>query len=643
MKSEIVIGRIQKLFAPRPPRNIWQWADEKRILAKGVSAKSEHGDARYNSADAPHQIKVQESPTDPDVQITVMIGASQIFGKTEVINNIIGYHMDYRPASTVVMYPTIETAEKFSKKKLKPLLEFTPCLKEIVASSRSRSSDNTILVKDFRGGSIFVVGSNSTSSLRSASGQILIGDEIDDYESDIGGQGDPVDLLWKRGESYPNAVKVLSSTPTIHGASRIWDYWEQSDQQLWFVPCVNCGTQIIFKWSHKSKLNPALPFAQIEWPAGNPKGAVMVCQVCSKSFNDAQRRDMYFAGDWKATAPFNGIRGFHLSWLYCPWPEHKGFDNRLHEMAEEWERAKKKGSNSIKVIINTGLCECFEIEYEKPPEWDSILNRLEPCETELPKEVVYLTCFVDVQGDRLEVHWKGWAVGEESWALQTKKLFGNPHQPAVWADLDAELSRRWQHPSGAVLRLGCALIDSGGVTDSKAFSKPVYRFVRTRQGRYIFAAKGSSEIAAPLFLPKLQKNGILLHLIGTDVCKSEVYTRIALQEPGPLYCHWLAGRGYDEEFFKQLTAERVSVVRKKREWVKTRARNEALDMEAGNIAAFEIRNPNLEAIADSLKKSVEVATAPKLESPKEPVEVRRQVEHTPRILPRRRRIGFVKW
>lgn len=643
MKPDLVIDRIQSIFKPRPRRNIWQWADEKRILAKGVSAKSEHGDTRYSSADAPHQRKVQEAPTDPEVQITVMIGASQIFGKTEVINNIVGYHMDYKPTSTVVMYPTIETAEKFSKKKLKPLIEFTPCLNEIVSSSRSRSSDNTILVKDFRGGSIFVVGSNSTSSLRGASGQILIGDEIDDYEQDIGGQGDPVELLWKRGESYPNAVKVLASTPTIHGASRIWDYWETSDQQMWFMPCVNCGTQIIFKWSHKSKLNQTLPFAQIEWPAGNTKGAVMVCQVCSKSFNDRQRREMYFAGDWKPTAPFKGIRGFHLSWLYCPWFEHKGYDNRLHEMAEEWERARKKGANSLKVIINTGLCECFELEYEKPPDWEGLFNRLEPCETEMPKEVVYLTCFVDVQGDRLEVHWKGWAVGEESWALETKKIFGNPHQPEVWANLDAELSRRWQHPSGAVLKLGCGLVDSGGVTDAKAFSKPVYRFCYPRQSRYIFAAKGSSEIGAPLFLPKLQKNLILLQMIGTDVCKSEVYTRIAIDAPGPLYCHWLKDRGYDEEFFKQLTAEQVSIVGKRRVWVKTRARNEALDMEAGNIAAFEIRNPNLEAIAENLRKSVELANLPKVEPAKEPIEIRKAEDPPVRVTPRRRRIGFVKW
>ncbi len=639
--TSISISRIGKLYTPRARRNVWQWADENRFLAKGVSAKSEHGNARYQSSDAPHQRKVQEAPTDPEVQMTVMIGASQIFGKTEVINNIIGYHMDYKPTSTVVMYPTIETAEKFSKKKLRPLIEATPCLAEI-ASSRSRSSDNTILVKDFRGGSIFIVGSNSTSSLRGASGAVLIGDEIDDYEADIGGQGDPVDLLWKRGESYPNVVKVLASTPTVQGRSRIWDYWQSSDQQLWLMPCVNCGERIIFKWSMISKLPPQIPCALIEWPKGNTEAAQMVCQCCSKSFNDEQRRDMYFAGDWQATAPFKGIRGFHLNWLYCPWREHKGFKNRLHEMAEEWERAKKKGSNSIKVIINTGLCECFEMEYEKPPEWEALHRRLEPYETLLPEAVVYLTAFVDVQADRLELQVEGWGLEEENWSIETKKLFGNPHESGVWEALDAEITRRFEHPSGASLKLSCVLIDSGGQNDSKAFARPVYQFVRPRQSRYVFAAKGSSEIGAPLFLPKLQKNGVLLQMIGSDVCKSEVYTRLSIISPGPLYNHFPEGRGYDQEFFQQLTAERVSIEGRRRVWTKIRSRNEALDLKAGNIAAFEIRNPNLAAIAENLKRSAELVKRPAEVKPIDPIAVTR-ADAPKQMAPRRRRVGFVRW
>lgn len=642
------LADLGALLRPRPRRNIWQWADENRYLAKGASEKSEHGNVRYESSVAPHQREPQETPLDPRVQMTVFIGASQIAGKTEIINNVVGYHMDYKPTNCVVMYPTIEATEKYSKKKFTPMVDATPVLSKILSPARSRTSSNTILVKDFLGGSVFMVGSNSTTSLRGASGAVLIGDEIDDYEDDIGGQGDPVDLLWKRGESYPNAIKFLSSTPTVEGVSRIWHYFEQSDRRFWFMPCVHCGKEIIFKWSHQSKIDNALPCAIMHYEKTNTRGARLVCQECFKPISDPQRLEMYYAGRWVATVPFVGIAGFHLNWLYCPWMAHKGFDNRLHEFAEEWERAKKKGTNSLKVIINTGLAECFAEEYEKPPDHEALMLRCEPYETEIPEPVVYLTGFVDVQNDRLEYEWLGWGEGEETWGIETGKLFGNPHQPAVWADLDAQLSRSFHHPSGARLKISCVLIDSGGQSDNRAFALPVYRFVRRRQGRFIFASKGANVIGAPIVVGHLQKNGILLQNVGADVCKSTVYDRIKLHEPGPYYCHFPQGRGYDEEYFKQLTAEQVTQTKvrgsTKRAWVKRRARNEALDMRAGNLAAFEIRNPNLSAIRESIIKSVEAVK--EKATVNEQVEIARarpalKMQRQPE--PPRRRVGFVNW
>ncbi len=47
-----VLERWRGILAPRPRLNIWQWADEHRVLGRGVSAKSTHGAARYSSADA---------------------------------------------------------------------------------------------------------------------------------------------------------------------------------------------------------------------------------------------------------------------------------------------------------------------------------------------------------------------------------------------------------------------------------------------------------------------------------------------------------------------------------------------------------------------------------------------------------------
>ncbi len=601
--------------------NIWQWADRYRVLERGVSFKSANGDSMFSSADAPHQREVQESALDKDVQMTVVIGASQLFGKTEIINNIVCYHVDYKPRSMVIMYSIIESAEKFSKKKLAPALRATPRVREKVSGDKSRSSGNTISIKEFLGGSIFVVTSGSTAALRGATGSVLIGDEVDDYEDDIGGQGDPVELLWKRGESFSDTIKMLFSTPTLDGSSKIWSRFMDSDQRFWFMPCVHCGKEIIFKKSQASKLDNTIPAAVLEYDKHDTATAHLVCLECGGKITDEERMRMYFAGRWKATAPFNGIRGYHMSSLYAHWPCLRGYQNRLHQFASEWEAAKKKGENTLKVIINTGLCETFAEAYEKPPDDETLLLRCEPYAHEIPEPVVYLTAFVDTQKDRLEFEVVGWGDMEESWGIETGKLFGDPQLPAVWQKLDELLFKVYDHPSGAKMRVSCAMIDSGGQSDNRAFAIPVYGYVKRRQSRYVFAAKGSSVLGAPPLNSHLQKNGIELQNIGTDNCKSTVYARLEITTPGPEYCHFPVGRGYDAEWFKQLTAEQVSTVGGKRVWVKRRQRNEALDMRAGNLAAFLKRRPNLKAIARNLLGSVakeEVKPEPEPTKPSAP-------------------------
>jgi phage terminase large subunit GpA-like protein len=633
--------RWARLVRPRPKLNVWQWADSVRYLARGVSAKSRHGNARYSTAAAPHQRGIMEAFTDPEVQTTVMVGASQVMGKTEVFNSVLGYFMDYRPGNAIVMYPTIDSAEKYSKKKFVPMCRATPVLDKLLPNSRSRDSGNTILVKEYVGGSIFFVGANSTSSLRGATGELLLADEIDSNEDSAGDEGDAVDLLWKRGESYPTAVQAVASTPTIEGQSRIWSWFEMSDQRFWFVPCKHCGTYGIFKWSQTSAIKVG-PSYYVEWPEGKTTEAVIVCATCAKQLNDAQRLEMYFNGRWQPTAPFSGIRGFHLNWIYCPWPAKKGYRNRLHQMAEEWERAKKKGEQSLKVIVNTGLTETWKIKLEDAPDWKSLHLRVEDYATEIPDPVVYLTASVDTQADRLEYEIQGWGIGEECFGIKTGKLFGNPHLADVWNQLESDvLSKSYAHPCGANLRISCVLVDSGGQSDAKAFAKPVYQFVRRRQGRYVFACKGSSELGSPLVVGRLQKNGIMLQSVGGDVAKSIIYERLTIATPGPGYCHFGNNRGYDEEYFKQLTAEGVNISKGKRQWVKLRARNEGLDLRVYGHAAFEIRNVNLQAVSDNLRKqAVPIAEVPK----DEPQAYTLNPKTTPQAMQRpRRRVGFAKW
>jgi len=85
-----------------------------------------------------------------------------------------------------------------------------------------------------------------------------------------------------------------------------------------------------------------------------------------------------------------------------------------------------------------------------------------------------------------------------------------------------------------------------------------------------------------------------LFTLCVDTAKEIVFSRLRIGSPGPGYCHvpeWV-----DAEYVAQLTAEKA--IRKwvknrgtVREWIKTRERNEALDLEVYCLAALYILGP----------------------------------------------------
>lgn len=69
--------------------------------------------------------------------------------------------------------------------------------------------------------------------------------------------------------------------------------------------------------------------------------------------------------------------------------------------------------------------------------------------------------------------------------------------------------------------------------------------------------------------------------MGTYAGKNELYRLLRINKKGSGYFHF--SESYKEEFFKQLTAEKIEKTKDKNgysklRWVKTRERNEALDI-----------------------------------------------------------------
>jgi phage terminase large subunit GpA-like protein len=215
-------------------------------------------------------------------------------------------------------------------------------------------------------------------------------------------------------------------------------------------------------------------------------------------------------------------------------------------------------------------------------------------EARLPAGILYLTVGVDVQGDRLEAEAVGWRQSArdqppESWGVAYQVFHGDPGTTTPWMDLDAWLKQEWITQDGRRLRVSAACVDTGG-----HHAAQVYAFCSARQGRHIYAIKGSPG-SRPIWTPKARKASKYkaeFWSIGVDTAKDAWYARLRTPEPGPGYCHFPTA--YSETYFNMLTAEQVRTKfvkgRPVREWFcPSGRRNEALDIRVYALAALLAR------------------------------------------------------
>jgi phage terminase large subunit GpA-like protein len=206
-----------------------------------------------------------------------------------------------------------------------------------------------------------------------------------------------------------------------------------------------------------------------------------------------------------------------------------------------------------------------------------------------------LTAGVDVQDNRLEAEIVGWGLGKESWGIRYEIFPGDTATDGPWQRLDEFLARTWSKADGRAFALWCTCVDSGGHRTTE-----VYQFCRARLARNVFAIKGRAGAGHPIVGKPSTSNQLRVPLypVGADTGKEAIYSRLALADAGPGYCHFpIDGRGYDDEYFKGLTSEkRVTKIRAGRrssEWKPMRARNEPLDIRVYATAALELLTPDL--------------------------------------------------
>ena len=544
--------------------NISEWADKYRILSQKASAEP----GKWRTSRTPYLKEIMDclSPYSGIEKVVFMKGAQ--IGGTEVGNNFLGYIVHLSPGPVMLVMPTVDGAKRTSKTRIDPMFEAIPELKGVISDRRSKDASNTTLMKEFQGGVLVLTGANSAIGLRSMPVRYIFLDEIDAYKGDVEGEGDPVNLAIKRTSTFNRRKIFMVSTPTIQGVSRIEYEYEQSDQRHYMVPCPYCNKRQSLKWK------------QIHFENDDPATATYICEHCGAIIEEHLKTWMLENGIWEKTNPKSIVAGFHLSSLYSPVGWFSWAD-----AVKQFLDAKNK-DNLLKVWVNTVLGETW-LEKGEAPEWQILFDKREDYQQEIvPSGGLFLTAGADVQKDRIECEVVAWGRNKESWSVGYFIINGDTAREEVWNELSEFSKRYFEHSSGVMLPISRFAIDSGFATQQ------VYNWVRKQPINFAMAIKGTDSGVTPLGLPtrvdlningKRLRRGAKVWSVGTSILKSELYQFLRLtqneDESYPAgYCHFPK---YDSEYFKQLTAEQLvtKMVRgyQKREWQKTRERNEALD------------------------------------------------------------------
>jgi phage terminase large subunit GpA-like protein len=548
---------------PRRSLPVSEWADTHREL----SGKQAGERGRYRTSRTPFLREIMDCFSYNSRVTDIVVMKSSQVGVTEATVNVIGYVMDHAPCPMMVMLPTLDNRDKWKTQKLNPLLTDTPIVRDLLGGNRSRDAANRQDMIDFPGGVLFLAGGNSPNSYAQTSVRIIILDDFDRFPAEVGNEGDVETLADGRTKAFRRAIRCKISTPVLKGGL-IDKSYEASDQRRYHVPCPHCDTPQPIRWPF-IKWNESLTHA---W---------MVCEECGAEIQEHHKPEMLRRGRWVSGNPKAKIRGYHISALYAP----IGLGPTWLELAEKWMRAQGDVAK-MQAFINTDLGEPWE-EKGDAIEPTGLLARLEEFPDTL--QVLYRTAGVDVQKDRLEITFDDWTAGEECWRHAHVILAGDTAQQDVWNQL-AELFNDMKPDAVA--------IDSGYNTSM------VYAFVEKR--KYCYAVKGMQGGHRPLVedervrkqrLRRQRRKGIQVHIVGVDQAKALLFARLKLTEPGPGYIHFANQPDFDDEYFAQLTAEklvtRMRGTRPVAEWVQSRPRNEALDCSNYSLAALRLSGVDL--------------------------------------------------
>ena len=579
--THIMSAAAAAAVRPRERLTVSEWADRHRVLTSKQSGEV----GRWRTSRNPMLKEIMDCLSAHSGVKEVAIMKSSQVGVTEASVNWLGYIIDHANYPAMVIMPTLEARDTWKVQKLNPLLSETPAIRDILGGLRSRDATNSKDMIDFPGGILFLAGGNSPNSYAQKSVRFLMMDDLDRFPSQIGEEGDPVELARNRIKSFPRHKILLASTPTIKGASMIEREFLSGDQRRSHVACPHCGERQTLKWSNV-KANPQLTDA---WYACEHNG----CEIA-----EHHKTAMLAGAVWIPDAPEKKNRSYHISAIYAP----IGLGPSWLDLVTQFKRICKDPVQ-LKTFINQNLGEPWEDQTDKLKAND-LARRADPYALgDIPPSCLALTAGIDTQDKWLAITLMGWGADGKHWILDWTEIQGDTTAPQVWDELQAWLHLPRFNSFGKPMTIRAAGIDSRGHRGEQVkdfvmrptLKIPAYAIQgsTSRLGRAI-AQSGSYPTKTRT--GKTVRHGYCAWNIGTEYCKDFLFANLAADNDRPQAERVFSfPQGLPDEYYDGLLSE-VYDPEKKRYIPRIGAkhkRNEPLDTAVYAWAIGQHRDINL--------------------------------------------------
>ena len=542
---------VKKLLKQKKQIPVSRWAEKHRVVPADSAVPGP-----WRNATAAYLSGIMDASFYPSVQEIVICAPPQT-GKSDCVNNCVGYALDRKPGNVLYVYPDELTARDNSKDRIGPMIADSPRMRSYLTGYEDDQASLKIRLKHMK---IYMAWANSAARLGNRPLPYVVLDEEDKYpETANKREASPADLAKKRTRTFPHMRKIWRmSTPTVEDGP-IWRALTLETDVIFYywVKCPLCGT-----WQQ-------MVFEQIKWPEGGDadprqvegrKSAWYACEKCAGKWDDPLRNQAVRGGMWREKA-----KGIALNtYLRAHHPRAIGFHLRswispfvsLSEPAAAflWGLRDK---TKLKDFQNAHAAEPWKV-YAKARQEDRILALCD----DRPRGVVpgggmvaALTAGVDTQDNGFYYEIRAWGYGmeKESWCVREGFVIDwDSLARILWEDeyLDGD---------GNAYFVRLAFQDALGHRTAE-----VYDFCRKYRGR-IFPTFGKQTMAQPHtwtnleYYPGTKKpipGGLRGLNVNTQFYKNELARLLEVNAADPGAFHYHSELTYD--WAAMMTAEYIN-------------------------------------------------------------------------------------